>query len=131
MEPIKMTDNTIPCPACGGPNQAIPGAARMACTFCGTNLTIPEELRAKAAPRMSTTPPRINPIATPKPEPQPTVDAPDLLRKAQPIALGAWNAFAAWTWLRRLLPGCLIALVLLCLACIALGGLPFLLRSIQ
>ncbi|MBI3175783.1 MAG: hypothetical protein HYZ25_18835 [Chloroflexi bacterium] len=50
------------------------------------------------------------------------------MRKAQPIAIGAWNAYAWWTWLWRLLPGCLIVLVVLCLACVALGGLPFLLR---
>ena len=131
MAPIKMTDNIIPCPACGGPNDPIPGAARMACTFCGTNLTVPEELRAKATPRATSAPPKVKPLATPKPIKESQVDAPDLLRKAQPIALGAWNAFATWTWLRRLIPGCLIALVLLCLACLALGGLPFLLRSIQ
>lgn len=116
-----MTETTITCPACGGPNEPLPGAVRMACTFCGTNLNIPEEMRVKPS-RVADTP-KARPVTA-----SPQVDAPDLLRKAQPIAIGAWNAYAWWTWLRRLLPGCLIALVVFCLACVALGGLPFLLR---
>jgi hypothetical protein len=97
----------------------------MACTFCGTNLTIPEELRVQVTARVADQSKARPAIGS---TPQPQVDAPDLLRKAQPIAIRAWNAYAWWTWLRRLLPGCLIALVVLCLACMALGGLPFLLR---
>ena len=120
-----MTETSIICPACGGPNEPLPGAVRMACTFCGTNLNAPEELRVKAAPRVNETP-KAKPVTASS-----QADAPDLLRKAQPIAIGAWNAYAWWTWLRRLLPGCLIALVVLCLACVALGGLPLLFRLSQ
>lgn len=120
-----MTETSIICPACGGPNEPLPGAVRMACTYCGAQLTIPKELRARAAARVADQPKARPGIDS---TPQPQADAPDLLRKAQPIAIGAWNAYAWWTWLRRLLPGCLIALVVLCLACVALGGLPVLLR---
>ena len=116
-----MTETSIICPACGGPNEPPPGAVRMACTFCGTNLNIPEEMQIKAN-RVAETP-KARPVTT-----APQIDAPDLLRKTQPIAIGAWNAYARWTWLRRLLPGCLIVLVVLCLACVALGGVPLLLR---
>ncbi|MBI3175784.1 MAG: hypothetical protein HYZ25_18840 [Chloroflexi bacterium] len=51
-----MTGTSITCPACGGPNEPLPGAARMACTFCGTNLNIPEELHIKATPKSTNTP---------------------------------------------------------------------------
>jgi hypothetical protein len=58
-------------------------------------------------------------------------DAPDLLRNAEPIAIGAWNAFALWTWMRRAIPTCLaVFLIGLCL-CLALGALPFILKSLR
>jgi len=70
-----MTETSIICPACGGPNEPLSGAVRMACTFCGTNLNIPEEMRIKATRATET--PKARPAST-----SPQVDAPDLLRKA-------------------------------------------------
>ncbi len=39
----------------------------------------------------------------------------DVLRKAQPIAAGALNTYAWWSALRRIVPGCLILLVAVCI----------------
>lgn len=115
-----MTD-TFPCTACGGPNEAVPGASQMACTYCGANLSIPKELRvpAKPKPTARTQTPPVRPALSFEKE------APDLLRKAQPIAVKAWNSYVYWTWLRRLLPACLTILVIVFFACAALGALPF------
>ncbi|MBK9209646.1 MAG: hypothetical protein IPL71_15625 [Anaerolineales bacterium] len=47
-----MTSNpTFSCSACGAPNKPEAGTSRMACTYCGTNLTIPENLQTAARPR--------------------------------------------------------------------------------
>lgn len=97
----------------------------MACTYCGANLTIPEALRTKAKPKVESTPPKARP--TPRLE----QEAPDLLRKAQPIAIKAWNAYAYWTWLRWLIPTCLTVFVIVFLACLTLGALPFVLSLFQ
>ncbi len=106
------------CSACGGPNDPEAGAIRMACTYCGANITIPENLRTKAIPKVERT------SSKPKPVISPEIDAPDLLRKAEPIVVKAWNMYAAWTWLRWLLPTCLTLLIIGCIACAALGALP-------
>lgn len=107
------------CTVCGGPNDPEAGAIRMACIYCGANLTIPENLRRKAKPRVEKTSPKPKPIISPE------IDAPDLLRKAEPIARKAWNLYAYWTWLRWLLPTCLTLLVVGMILCMALGALPF------
>ena len=113
-----MTD-TFPCTACGGPNEAVPGASQMACTYCGANLSIPKELRVPAKPKPAA---KIQALPA-KPTPSFEKEAPDLLRKAQPIAIKAWNSYVYWTWLRRLLPTCLTIVVIGVLACVALGAL--------
>lgn len=115
-----MTD-TFPCSACGGPNEAIAGASQMACTYCGASLTIPNDLRVQAKPK---------PTAKIQTSPaRPTLsfekEAPDLLRKAQPFAIKAWNTYAYWTWLRWLLPTCLTLVIVAIVICTLLGALPF------
>ena len=112
-----MTES-FPCTACGGPNEAIAGESQMACTYCGANLSIPKELRVQAKPAARVkTPPAKTTIRLEK-------EAPDLLRKAQPIAIKAWNTYAYWTWLRWLLPTCLTIMIVSFFACVALGVLP-------
>jgi hypothetical protein len=112
-------DKSLLCPACGGPNDPAPGASRMACTYCGANLIIPEKLRKAAKPVLTNKPPQnaaVDILQT---------DAPDILRKAQPIAIKAWNVYAYWTWIRWLLPTCLTFLIVGFIACSLLGLLPF------
>ena len=116
-----MTD-TFPCPACGAPNNPEAGRTQMACSYCGANLTIPAALRTAAPPKVEKMPERAAPI------PSLEKEAPDLLRRAQPIAIRAWNAFAVWTWIRRALPTCLVILLIVLCACVALTVLPFFLN---
>ncbi len=106
------------CAACGAPNEPEAGASRMACSYCGANLTIPENLRTKAIPKVEKFSPKARPI------PSPEIDTSDILRKAQPIAIKAWNAYAAWTWLRWLIPTCLTLVVVGIILCATLGALP-------
>lgn len=106
------------CSACGGPNEPAAGMTRMTCTYCGANLTIPEGLRIKATPKVEKIPSKAKPVISAE------IDAPDLLRKAEPIAIKAWNMYAAWTWIRWALPTCLIIATIGCIACAALGALP-------
>ena len=112
-----MEDKLL-CPACGGPNDPIPGAARMPCTYCGVNLTIPKRLQKAAKPIP------VKKVPERKPLPSLEKDAPDLLRKAQPVVVKAWNTYVYWTWVRRLLPACLIILLVGFFICLALGLLP-------
>lgn len=116
-----MTDS-FSCPACGAPNEPAAGAAQMACTYCGANLTIPPALRRAARPTVESTPAKVAPAATAD------VEASDLLRKAQPVAIGALNAYAAWTWVRNLLPACLVIVLVGLCACGLLTVLPIWLR---
>ncbi|MBN8656977.1 MAG: hypothetical protein J0M11_14665 [Anaerolineae bacterium] len=113
-----MTES-FPCTACGGPNEAIAGESQMACTYCGANLSIPKELRVKAKPAARVTTPRAKPTIRLEKE------APDLLRKAQPVITKAWNSYVYWTWLRWLLPTCLMLVVVGFVICSVLGVLPF------
>ena len=115
--------DTFLCTACGGPNQALPGASQMACTYCGANLTIPKELYVQAIPK----PTARNQTPPAKPAPSLEKEAPDILRKAQPIAVKAWNAYAYWTWLRWLIPACFTLLVIGLVICAVLGFLSILL----
>lgn len=91
----------------------------MACIYCGAALAIPEELRIKSMPRVE----KIQPKA--KPAPSLEKEAPVLLRKAQPLAVKAWNMYAYWTWIRWVLPTCLTVLAVAFFICMALGALPF------
>ncbi len=110
------------CSACGGPNEPEAGATRMACTYCGANLTIPENLRTKAIPKVEKSFPKPKLVISPE------INAPDLFRKAEPIAIKAWNIYAVWTWVRWLLPTCLTILVVGIILCASLGALPFVFR---
>lgn len=94
----------------------------MACTYCGTNLTIPENLRVKTTPTVE-----VQPLKA-RPTPRYEKEAPDFIRKAQPLAIKAWNLYAAWTWIRWLLPTCLTVVVVGMIVCAMLGVLPFVLR---
>jgi hypothetical protein len=109
---------TFPCPACGAPNKPATGQARMSCAYCGANLAIPENLQTKSKPKVEILSSKAGPV------PNPEIDAADLLRKAQPVAIGAWNLYAMWTWIRWLLPTCLIILVVFFVLCVVLGALP-------
>lgn len=91
----------------------------MACTYCGANLTIPANLRISAKLSVQIKPPKA------KPTPSLENDAPELLRKAQPFAIKAWNTYVYWTWLRWLIPTCLSVFVIGFFICLALGALPF------
>jgi hypothetical protein len=93
----------------------------MACTYCGANLAIPANLRIKAKPTVEVKPSITRPASSFEKE------APELIRKAQPIAIKAWNAYAIWTWVRWLLPTCLVVLVVGFIVCALLGLLPFVL----
>ena len=114
---------TFPCPACGAPNEPEAGRAQMKCAYCGANLTIPAALRRAAPPKVESTPVRAAPV------PKVEAEASELLRKTQPAAIGAWNAYAAWTWIRRVLPACLIIVLIGLCACLILGASPFFLHS--
>lgn len=111
----------FPCPACGAPNDPEAGASQMTCSYCGANLIIPASMR-RAAPKAE------RPPAPAASAPAPEIDASELLRKAQPVATQAWNAYASWTWIRRALPACLIIALIGVCACAALAIAPFLLQ---
>jgi hypothetical protein len=106
---------TFPCAACGAPNEPEAGTIRMACAYCGANLTIPEPLRTERAPSVEKATPKVKPVFSPE------IDAADVIRKAQPVAIGAWNLYAKWTWIRWLFPACLTIFIL---GCVALGLIP-------
>jgi hypothetical protein len=110
---------TFPCPACGAPNEPEAGQIRMACAYCGANLTIPEHLQSRSIPAMGKGYSRAETATNPE------IDAADFLRKAQPAAIGAWNLFALWTWVRRLIPACLVIFIIGIILCALLGALPF------
>jgi hypothetical protein len=97
----------------------------MACAFCGAMLTIPENLRTKEMPKVEKIPPKPDPFQKLEKE------APNLLRKAEPIAIGAWNLYAVWTWLRWLIPTCLTIAVIGFFICLALGLLPVVIRALR
>jgi hypothetical protein len=78
-------------------------------------------MRIKAKPTEEVKPPKAS--STPSYE----KEASDFLRKAQPFAIKAWNTYAIWTWVRWLLPTCLIIFVIGFIVCALLGALPFVL----
>jgi hypothetical protein len=123
--PTGETNNmsqSFPCPACGAPNEPEAGQVRMACTYCGANLNVPEHLQTAAIPKAEKMP------EWAAPAPSLEKEAPDLLRKAEPIVTKAWNTYAAWTWVRRALPACLTIIVIGLCACGLLVALPFFFR---
>lgn len=108
-------ESTFPCLACGAPVHPAEGVTHMACAYCGVTLAIPEELQVDPVPLGST-------FEFPEPDPLPEMEAAEFLRAAQPVARKAFNLLALWTWIRRFLPGCLVAIsILTCLCLIGIG----------
>ncbi len=116
---------SIQCPACGAPNSPAAGKIYVACEYCGTNINIPKKLRTKTTSTKGKPPSKAKPVSIPENE------AAKFLRKAQPIAINAWNFYAVWTWLMRLLPACLVVFIVGIFLCLALGALPFVLNLIR
>jgi len=109
-------EKTFPCLACGAPVNPLEGVTQMACAYCGVTLAIPEALQKDLLPPGSR-------FKIPEQEPDPEMDAAEFLRAAQPVARKAFNLFALWTWVRRFIPGCLLAISIatcLCLVGIAI-----------
>ncbi|MBC7878278.1 MAG: hypothetical protein H7Y59_14000 [Anaerolineales bacterium] len=100
---------TFPCLACGAPNEPEAGLTRMACSYCGANLTIPEAMQIKEMPKVDKS------FTKAESDSWVEIDAPEMLRKSQPIAIGAWNLFAMWTWLKWLIPTCFVLLMIGCI----------------
>lgn len=119
LEKTMTQSSSITCPACGASSDPEDGTTHMACTYCGTNLTIPSHLRTKAIPKVEKAPSKVKTVSIPE------IDAPDLIRKAQPVAIKAFNLYAYWTWLRWLLPACLTIFIIGFILCALLGALPF------
>lgn len=117
--------NSFPCPACGAPNEPEAGRTQMSCSYCGANLTIPAELRRSAPPKVDRPPAS---AATAAPAPRLEEEASEILRNAQPIATKAWNVYASWTWIRRVLPTCLVVVLIGLCVCGALTVLSFILN---
>ncbi len=90
----------------------------MPCAYCGAKLTIPKDLQKNIKPVTIKKAPEIKRL------PNLENDAPDLLRKAEPVVVKAWNTYVYWTWLRRLLPTCLAIFLIGFFACLVLGFLP-------
>ncbi|MBI5934296.1 MAG: hypothetical protein HY867_11360 [Chloroflexi bacterium] len=116
----------FPCPACGAPNEPEAGRAQMTCRYCGANLTIPASMRSAAPPKVEKAPASEASVA---PAPSPEIDASEFLRQAQPVVAQAWNTFAWWTWIRRVLPTCLVFVLIGVCACAILSALPFILNG--
>jgi DNA-directed RNA polymerase subunit RPC12/RpoP len=110
------------CAACGAPNSPEANKIYMPCTYCGTNLTIPENLRTKTLPKVEKKISKAKPVSIPENE------ASKLLRKAQPAAIQAWNLYALWSQIRWLIPACFTIFIVGFFLCVALGALPFILR---
>jgi len=93
----------------------------MPCSYCGANINIPISQRRMAIPAQEDRPAE-------KHFQQPEIDASDLLRKVQPVARRAFNLYAMWTWLRLVLPTCLVMLVIFFVLCTLLGTMPMFFR---
>jgi len=92
---------TFPCPVCGAPNQAEAGVDFMPCAYCRRNLTIPKRLRLKPLLKAEKS---VEKTESNRPV---EVEAANILRKSQPLAIRLWNLFALRAWLKRLIPTCL------------------------
>jgi len=102
--------NFFTCIACGAPVEPEAGRDRMACPYCHTQLTIPDDMRRAPIPIVEA--PRVEVNQLPPQETQQQVA--DFIRQVQPVAIRGWNVFAWWTRLRRFIPGCTIALLAAC-----------------
>ncbi len=120
-----MTQRSFSCIACGGPNEPEAGTSRMACTYCGIMLTIPDALQTRSKPKV------VQPASEKITGTHLEINAPEILRKTQPIALGAWNLFALWSLTKRILPACLVFFILGIVACLGFGILPIFLVLTQ
>ncbi len=61
-----MTVHTFACPSCGASLTAQPHQSEVTCSFCGTSVIVPEELRAELAPTpQPETPPQMQPKSPP------------------------------------------------------------------
>ncbi|MBN1304435.1 MAG: hypothetical protein JXA13_08365 [Anaerolineales bacterium] len=120
-----MPAKTFPCTSCGAPVKPYPGAIRTVCAYCGSTATIPKDMRQTAEPGHG----KESQARAPA-ENKLDIKLTEITEKVQPVAIKAYNAFWLWTIIRRFLPGCLIALAILCaLVCmLTLGGL-FLIRQ--
>lgn len=134
---------TFPCLACGAPVEPLPNRNNMPCPFCGTALNIPVELRWEQVTVPEPPPYAEKPVFDPfkavkdahpdNQQPEQPVDTEFMtkaLRQAQPLAAGAVSAYALWASIRRILPGCLIALSILCvLSCGISAAVIYMLRQ--
>ncbi len=108
-------ETTFPCLACGAPVLPVAGVTHTTCAYCGVTLAIPEELQKDPVPPGSG-------FKIPEPETSSEMEAAEFLREAQPVARKAFNLFALWTWVRRFLPGCLVAIsIAICLCLVGIG----------
>jgi DNA-directed RNA polymerase subunit RPC12/RpoP len=96
---------TFPCPACGAPVEPLPGESRMPCSYCGTQVTIPKNLRtAKPIRAERIDPSRPDPRIEPPPYHMPDMDMRHILGTSLPIAAtalnfgGYWNRIKRWGW---------------------------------
>ena len=112
---LPMNLTTFPCPACGGPVQPEAGEAHMPCPYCGTLVNIPDALQIKTASLGTEASSSTNPTYVPPP---PNNEISDVIREVAPLAAGAVAAVgfgvAARRFARRVLPACLVVLLLLC-----------------
>lgn len=70
------------------------------------------------------------PRRTPPPQESSAPQIAEVLRKARPIAAGALNAYAWWSTLKRVIPGCLILITAVCiLSCASLVAFLWLLQQ--
>jgi hypothetical protein len=118
-----------------------PNLKRMACPFCATQTTIPDDLRwekTATAPQPPIRPGKLDPFDSARQATRENTPVPDtftentvkILRAAEPVARQAYSTYWRWTALRPLLPGCLIFIAVVCLlACATGAGLVYLLRQ--
>ncbi len=97
----------------------------MSCAYCGKQLTIPAALRTEPPLKVEQN------IRVTGQAKGPEIEPEELLRKAQPVATRAWNAYARWTQIRYFLPTCLTIVAIALCACISLTILPVVLRALR
>jgi DNA-directed RNA polymerase subunit RPC12/RpoP len=126
-----MDDKTFPCIACGAPVEPYPGAIRAVCSYCGSAVTIPKELRRPAAkPKLKEMPGSWKQAQSSGRSGTEADEVARVMRKVQPAAIKAYNTFALWTFFRRIIPGCLVVIAILCaLSCLVTFGGMFLLNQ--
>lgn len=134
--------NTFPCTACGAPVDPDANRDRIACPFCGTQLTIPPDLIWKKAahPQPRTKKNKPDPFKSASQATRENTPVPDtftentvkVLRAAEPVARKAYGAYWRWALLRPYLPGCLMFLAVSCLlACATGAGIVYFLQQMK